>query len=135
MKNILWFRELICKCCRSGWKGASLGEMEQKGFPVPTGFVVTSGAYFTFMKESGIQDKVVKMIDEIDVESTQQLEETTARVRKIIENTPIIPKLNQKLPITINSSPQNEDALVAVRVVQLQKIYQKPPSQDNKKHT
>ena len=98
MKNILWFREInMQNVAEAGGKGASLGEMEQKGFPVPTGFVVTSGAYFTFMKESGIQDKVVKMIDEIDVENTQQLEETTARVRKIIENTPIIPKIKSEI--------------------------------------
>ncbi|OQA31943.1 MAG: Phosphoenolpyruvate synthase [archaeon ADurb.Bin336] len=99
----------------AGGKGASLGEMEQKGFPVPTGFVVTSGAYFTFMKESGIQDKVVKMIDEIDVENTQQLEETTARVRKIIENTPIIPKIKSEITYNYKLLSQNEDALVAVR--------------------
>jgi pyruvate, water dikinase len=99
----------------AGGKGASLGEMEQKGFPVPTGFVVTSEAYFNFMKETKIQDKIVKMIDSIDVENTQQLEETTARVRRIIENTPIIPKIKAEITNNYKLLSINDDALVAVR--------------------
>lgn len=116
MKNILWFKEInMQNVAEAGGKGASLGEMEQKGFPVPTGFVVTSEAYFNFMKETKIQDKIVKMIDSIDVENTQQLEETTARVRRIIENTPIIPKIKAEITNNYKLLSINDDALVAVR--------------------
>lgn len=116
MKNILWFKEInMQNVAEAGGKGASLGEMEQKGFPVPTGFVVTSEAYFNFMKETKIQDKIVKMIDSIDVENTQQLEETTARVRRIIENTPIIPKIKAEITNNYKLLSINDDAFVAVR--------------------
>ena len=34
-----------------GGKGANLGEMTKSGFPIPFGFVVTSEAYFYFLKK------------------------------------------------------------------------------------
>lgn len=98
-----------------GGKGASLGEMEQNNFPVPTGFVVTSEAYFNFMRETKIQDKIVQMIDEIDVENTNQLDETSARVRKIIENTQITPKIKSEITANYNILSQGTPCLVAVR--------------------
>ena len=98
-----------------GGKGASLGEMEQSGFPVPTGFVVTSGAYFQFMRETKIQDKIVQLIDAIDVENTGQLEEVSARVRKIIENATIIPKIKSEITNNYNILSEGKPILVAVR--------------------
>ncbi len=98
-----------------GGKGASLGEMEQNGFPVPTGFIVTSGAYFTFLQETKIQQKIVQMIDAIDVENTAQLEEVSAKVRKIIENTPIILKIKSEITANYNILSQGTPCLVAVR--------------------
>jgi pyruvate,water dikinase len=116
MQNVMWFREInMQNVAEVGGKGASLGEMEQNNFPVPTGFVVTSGAYFTFMRETGLQDKIVKMIDSIDVENTAQLEEVSEKVRKIIENATIIPKLKVEITNNYNILSGANPALVAVR--------------------
>ncbi len=98
-----------------GGKGASLGEMEQNGFPVPTGFVVTSGAYFQFVRETKIQDKIIQLIDAIDVENTAQLEEVSAKVRKIIENATIIPKIKSEITNNYNILSEGKPILVAVR--------------------
>lgn len=88
MKNVLWFREISMADVPSvGGKGASLGEMENNGFPVPTGFVVTSAAYFAFLEEMKIRDKIVATINAIDVENTEQLERVSADIRKLIETT------------------------------------------------
>ena len=49
MKNVLWFKELNRNSlAEAGGKGANLGEMYDAGFPIPNGFVTTSGAYFKF---------------------------------------------------------------------------------------
>ncbi len=46
METIRWFDELLLADVDAvGGKGANLGELTQAGFPVPNGFVVTSGAY------------------------------------------------------------------------------------------
>ncbi len=116
MKGVLWFREIkMDNIAEVGGKGASLGEMENNGFPVPTGFVVTSGTYFTFIEETGIKDKIVSLIDAIDVENTNQLETVSATVRKLIEESKMIPKIKQEIITNYRILGAGKDALVAVR--------------------
>ncbi|MFJ5695702.1 PEP/pyruvate-binding domain-containing protein [Arthrobacter sp. NPDC093125] len=38
----------------AGGKGAALGELLRQGFPVPPGFIVTTGAYQVFLAETGL---------------------------------------------------------------------------------
>ena len=38
----------------AGGKGANLGEMFNSGIPVPDGFVVTSNAYYKFIKDNNL---------------------------------------------------------------------------------
>lgn len=98
MANILWFNQVTMNNVNQvGGKGASLGEMVQNNFPVPNGFVVTSDAYFDFVKNSGIQQDIVKTIDSIDVEDTKLLEETTKQIRTLILNTPMPEHLRNEI--------------------------------------
>ncbi len=47
----------------AGGKGANLGELTRAGFPVPPGFVVTTGAYREFVTANGIADEVAASDD------------------------------------------------------------------------
>lgn len=88
--SILWFREIRIKDIPSvGGKGASLGEMANHNFPVPPGFVVTAQAYFRYLEETGLKEKVVEKTEAIDVENTEQLARETEEVRKLILSTPM----------------------------------------------
>lgn len=116
MANILWFKEIGMKDVPMvGGKGASLGEMENNGFPVPTGFVVTSEAYFKFLESSGIKQQIVEAIDSIDVENTAQLEAVTQNVRELIENTKMLPNIKSEIVSNYIMLDQTKPALVAVR--------------------
>jgi len=116
MKNILWFREInMQNVAEVGGKGASLGEMENNNFPVPTGFVVTSGAYFNFLEEMKIKDRITSSIDAIDVENTNQLEIVSSQIRELIENTRMPPKIKLEIINNYRLLDQTEPALVAVR--------------------
>ena len=42
----------------AGGKGANLGEMFGAGFPVPQAFVVTTDAFFYFLKEGKLEGKI-----------------------------------------------------------------------------
>ena len=45
--HIAWFKDVTKEDIPLvGGKGANLGEMTRAGFPVPTGFIITSAAYF-----------------------------------------------------------------------------------------
>jgi len=85
VENILWFSEVtMANVDQVGGKGASLGEMVQNNFPVPNGFVISAQAYFNFVKETGIQDEIIKKIDAIDVENTEELENISKEIRQLI---------------------------------------------------
>ncbi len=98
MTNILWFNQVTMKDVNSvGGKGASLGEMVQNNFPVPNGFVVTSDAYFEFVKSSGIQKTILSKINSLNVENTAQLENITKEVRLLIRKTPMPDQIRKEI--------------------------------------
>ena len=73
----------------AGGKGANLGELTQAGIPVPPGFVVTAQAYEYFMDEAGINDKVMSILDEIDINDTKALQAAAEEIKTIIIESPI----------------------------------------------
>ena len=74
MKNIMWFSEIRKNnLAEVGGKGANLGEMCSIGLPVPDGFVVTSGAYFLFIRHNGIESVIKEMTSDLDTENNDKL--------------------------------------------------------------
>lgn len=90
LKYIAWFREIQKEDIPTvGGKGANLGEMTNSGFPVPPGFAVTVKTFEKFMEESDLKKKIIEIIDNIDVDNTEELEKKTKEVRQLILNKPI----------------------------------------------
>ena len=73
----------------AGGKGANLGELTQAGIPVPPGFVVTSKTYDKFMRDTGIFNSVMDILDQIDINNTKELQEAAEEIKSIIIETPI----------------------------------------------
>ena len=67
-----------------GGKGASLGQMVGAGFPVPSGFVVTTTAYAGFIRANDLEEKIVKILEDLNYDDLDQLENATAKIRKSI---------------------------------------------------
>ena len=64
-KTIVWFNEVTKKDIPLvGGKGANLGEMTNANIPVPPGFIVTADAYFEFLRQTKIVDKIRELLDE-----------------------------------------------------------------------
>src|SRR5215203_1962455 len=62
MAYTAWFDEIRKEdIALVGGKGANLGELSHAGLPVPPGFVITTAAYDTFVKASGIKGEVVAL--------------------------------------------------------------------------
>jgi len=100
MENIAWFREVRKQHIPIvGGKGANLGEMTNANFPVPQGFIVTSGAYFNYLDATGIRDWVVSRIDSIDVDNTEQLKKVSEEVRGKIRHAGMSNKLKNDILI------------------------------------
>jgi len=82
---ILWLSELSKDDGNiAGGKGANLGEMYNSGFPVPPAFVVTVNAYNHFLEKTGINHKIDKIIQNIDVDNTKELEEEAIKIKNIV---------------------------------------------------
>ena len=73
----------------AGGKGANLGELTQAGIPVPPGFVVTAQAYEKFMDDAGINDKVMSILDEIDINDTKALQAASEEIKNMIKESSI----------------------------------------------
>lgn len=72
-----------------GGKGANLGEMTQAGFPVPPGFCITVVAYNLFLQRNQIEEKISQILSKIDVNNSEQLQDASNKIQKIIQRSEI----------------------------------------------
>ncbi len=123
MKTVVWFREVgKDDVPLVGGKGANLGEMARAGFPIPPGFIVTSDAYFYFLKVTGLDKRIYPLLDELDVEDTAKLQETAAQIQRMIVAAEVpgeiekdIVKAYEELSKKATSHIKPKDIWVAVR--------------------
>jgi pyruvate, water dikinase len=88
-KNILWFKDLSSEDTPLvGGKNASLGEMyselKKKGVNISNGFALTSRAYWYFLKENKIDEKIKEAFKAFNPESIKSLQKTGEKVRSLI---------------------------------------------------
>ena len=55
-----------------GGKGANLGEMINRGFPVPPGFIVTAEAYYLLIEKNNLQPQIKELIGQLDPQDSTQ---------------------------------------------------------------
>lgn len=126
-QQILWFKEIHFEDVPIvGGKGANLGEMFNLGIPVPNGFVVTSEAYFKFVKDNDLKRKLSDILQTTDVDDPDQLLSASKKIKHIIKTSPMsetlaidIMKNYKKLsgfgglkniPVAVRSSATAEDS-------------------------
>jgi len=91
-KFIVWFNEVDKDdIALVGGKGANLGEMASFGIPVPAGFIVTSKAYFYFLKENKLEKKIELAIKSLDESDPQSYAEVSSKIKRLIADS-IMPK-------------------------------------------
>ncbi len=84
-KNIVWFDEIDHgDIAMVGGKGANLGEMLKKSIPVPYGFVVTSYAYFNFLKVTGLTEKIRHYLTLLKHKDPKNLQQTSENIKRLI---------------------------------------------------
>lgn len=125
---VVWFRDLKkTDVPLVGGKNASLGEMisnlGEAGVTVPDGFATTASAYREFLEQSGLNDRIYKALDALDVNNVVALAETGKQIRQWILETPFPAALdkairdaftimqggNKELSVAVRSSATAED--------------------------
>lgn len=86
-KNIVWFEEVGKEDVGLvGGKGANLGEMTKAEFPIPYGFVVTSHAYFDFIKANKLDQKIKNVLKLINFESPVELHHASTTIKSFFHS-------------------------------------------------
>lgn len=88
-KYILEFKEVTKKDIPLvGGKNGSLGEMftmlNSKGVNIPDGFALTTNAYWYFLKENKIEDKLKTIFDKFNPDSIKSLQDASKKAMQII---------------------------------------------------
>ena len=95
-KWILWFRDVGKEDVRlAGGKGANLGEMYNAGIPVPRGFIVSTQAYFDFLRENNLKKRIKEILSRINIDNPQELSNASQAIKELISKAPIDPQLAQ----------------------------------------
>ena len=119
-KVIAWFDEIgKADIPIAGGKGANLGEMTKARIPVPPGFIVTADAYFQFLQEAQLAEKIRTHLKILKPKDTKMLQETAFQIMQMISQASMPPgmadeikKAYQKLhqgPVAVRSSATAED--------------------------
>jgi len=112
MSNILWLNEISKDSInQAGGKGANLGEMFNNNFPVPKAFVVTADAYKEFLQSTGIQEQINKILEQLDVNNTEQLKETSEKIQNIVLSMSIPEELKRDIAKSYTDLNVNHDLI------------------------
>ncbi len=85
VKVIAWFDEIGKENIPiAGGKGANLGELTRNKVPVPPGFIVTADAYFQFLREAELTDRLRAYLNSLNPKDTKMLQDTAFEVMQLI---------------------------------------------------
>ena len=112
-KVVAWFEEIgKTDIPVAGGKGANLGEMTKARIPVPPGFIVTADAYYQFLKEAQLADKIRAQLKLLKPKDTKMLQETAFQIMQMISLAPMPPGMADEIKKAYQKMHQG---LVAVR--------------------
>ncbi len=99
---VLWYENLgMNDVDRVGGKNASLGEMISNlanvGVQVPGGFATTSYAFNEFLEQSGVNDKIYQLLDDLNVDDVNALAKAGETIRQWIIDTPFLPQMQKDI--------------------------------------
>ena len=112
-KAIVWFNEVTKEDIPLvGGKGANLGEMTQANIPVPAGFIVTSAAYFDFLREVKLADKIRSLLEPLNPDDSKKLQQVANEIKQMITDATMPSYIARDIK---EAYSKMEEGLVAVR--------------------
>lgn len=118
MEDVLWFEQLDKNgLLEAGGKGANLGEMLKHGFPIPPGFVTTSGAYYKHLDYNNLRERMSGILDPLDVNDTPALDRAAKELQEMIISGEIPPEVEKAVRKNYRKlcDMRGEEVYVAVR--------------------
>lgn len=122
-ENILWLKDIgMDDLPLVGGKNASLGEMynhlTEKGIQIPNGFVLTANAYWTFLRENKLEDKMKKALKGLDVTNIRALTAAGKKIRESILHAPFPKQIEEDILrayTALSAETKQKNISIAVR--------------------
>src|SRR5215217_6124945 len=116
MAYTAWFDEIGKEdIALVGGKGANLGELSRAGLPVPSGFVITTPAYDTFVEASGIKGEVVALASVPRAEDPAGFEEVSEGIRALFSGGRVPKEMADEIRAAYQELGEDPETAVAVR--------------------
>ena len=106
-----------------GSKAANLGELIQKGFSVPEGFIITTKAYSLFLKQNNLNELIQNSLDKINYANYEMIDNYAKVIQDAIKESPLSQEIIEEIKVEYNklltsnvvvrSSASAEDLLTA----------------------
>ena len=101
-QNVVWFDALSMNDVdKVGGKNASLGEMVSNlanaGVKVPNGYATTSYAFNQFLEAGGLNARIYRLLDTLDVDDVNALKEAGKTIRSWIMEASLPPELERDI--------------------------------------
>src|SRR3990167_8471757 len=108
-KSIVWFEEVDKNDVGLvGGKGANLGEMTRAKFPIPYGFIITSAAYFDFIKKNNLEKEIKKALQGLNTNRQDDLQLASKTVKKLIVSATLPAPLAKQIVSYYDNLPLKE---------------------------
>ena len=116
-KFIYWFKEIDKDDIGLvGGKGANLGEMFKMGLPVPPGFIVSASAYFYFINENRLQDKIKGYLKYVDQDDPHSYQVASEKIKQLLVKGQMPKDLSLEImKAYLKIGSKLEEPLVAIR--------------------
>ncbi|WP_250630075.1 phosphoenolpyruvate synthase [Rhodoflexus caldus] len=102
-----------------GGKNASLGEMFNQlaplGIQIPDGFAVTAEAYWYFIEQNGLKEKLAQTLAQLDTAHLENLSEVGQKCRELVALGKIPDAVAQQVRHSLNALGSSEELSFAVR--------------------
>ncbi len=114
--QLLWFKDVGKEDIPFvGGKGANLGEMINVEIPVPNGFIVTAKAYYDFVKNTSLKDKIMTELSGLDINESEKLQEAAKKIQTAIMSAEMPEALKEEIKNYYHQLCGEHDRRVAVR--------------------
>ena len=120
-QNVVWYDALSMNDVdKVGGKNASLGEMvanlANAGVKVPNGYATTSYAFNQFLEFGGLNERIYRLLDTLDVDDVKALTQAGETIRKWVLEAPLSAELEQDIRDCYAKLGEGDEMLsVAVR--------------------
>ena len=81
----------------AGGKAASLGELLNKGFAIPPGFVISTAAYDLFLQTNEGQTQLHRALTSLDADSPKSVADTSRKIGDIFQQISIPRQLTDEI--------------------------------------